>query len=59
MAMRIEKAFHANASKLLVMQVRYDEYDARANEDDIAVRAYTPAFLEITARQNHCVGGYY
>ena len=51
MAMRFEKAFGAEASALLEMQARYDEFEARADEDDIAVRAYVPAFLEITARQ--------
>ncbi len=51
MAVRFEKAFQANASALLKMQARYDESQARATEDDIEVRAYAPAFLEITARQ--------
>ena len=51
MATRIEKAFQANASTLLEMQARYDEFEARADEDDIAVRAYAPAYLQITARQ--------
>ena len=49
--MRFEKAFGAEASALLEMQARYNEFEARADEDDIAVRAYAPAFLEITARQ--------
>ena len=51
MAMRFEKAFQADASALLEMQARYDELEARAGEDDIVVRAYAPAYLEITARQ--------
>ena len=51
MAMRLEKAFEADASDLLAMQARYDEFVARSGEDDIAVRAYAPAFLRITARQ--------
>ena len=51
MAMRFEKAFQANGSALLEMQARYDEFEARADEDDIAVRAYAPAYLQITARQ--------
>ncbi len=51
MAVRFEKAFHADASALLEMQARYDEFEARDREDDIVVRAYTPAFLGITARQ--------
>ncbi len=49
--MRFEKAFQADASLLLEMQARYDEFEARAREDDIAVRAYAPAYLQITAHQ--------
>ena len=49
--MRIEKAFGAEASALLGMQARYDAFEARPDEDDIAVRAYAPACLQITARQ--------
>ena len=51
MAMRFEKAFGVEASALLEMQARYDEFEARADEDDIAVRAYASAYLQITARQ--------
>ncbi|MDE0522583.1 MAG: HigA family addiction module antitoxin [Boseongicola sp.] len=51
MAMRIEKAFQTDASTLLGMQARHDEFLARAREDDIAVRAYVPAYLQITALQ--------
>ena len=51
MAMRFEKAFGVEASALLEMQARYDEFEARADEDDIAVRAYAPAYLQITAHQ--------
>ena len=51
MAMRFEKAFQVDASALLDMQARYDEFMARAGEDDIAVRAYAPAYLQITALQ--------
>ena len=51
MAMRFEKAFHVEASALLDMQARYDEFMARAGQDDIAVRAYVPAYLQITALQ--------
>ena len=49
--MRFEKAFGTEASALLEMQARYNEFEARADEDDIAVRAYAPAYLQITARQ--------
>lgn len=51
MAMRLEKAFEVDASDLLEIQARYDEFEARAREDEIAVRAYAPAFLGITSRQ--------
>ena len=51
MAMRFEKAFQVDASALLDMQARYDEFVARAGQDDIAVRAYVPAYLQITALQ--------
>ena len=51
MAMRFEKAFGVEASALLEMQARYDEFQARVSEDDIAVRAYAPPFLQITAHQ--------
>lgn len=51
MAMRIEKAFDVDASVLLEIQARYNEFEARVHEDDIAVRAYMPGFLEITASQ--------
>ena len=43
--MRFEKAFQVDASALLDMQARYDEFVARAGQDDIAVRAYVPAYL--------------
>ena len=51
MATRFEKAFQVDASDLLDMQARYDEFVARAGQDDIAVRAYVPAYLQITALQ--------
>lgn len=51
MAMRVEKGFQADASALLEMQARYDEFHARARADDIVVRAYAPAYLQITAHQ--------
>ena len=51
MAMRVEKGFKADASALLEIQARYDEFQARARADDIVVRAYAPAYLQITAHQ--------
>ena len=50
MALRIEKAFGASQKELLEMQARFDESQARTQEQGLAVRAYVPAFLKITAR---------
>ena len=53
MALRMEKAFGVSMDTLLRMGAWYDSHAMRrrAGEDDIAVRVYAPAFLEITARQ--------
>src|SRR3990170_7639192 len=56
MAVRLEKAFgtaRADRQKLLDMQASFDRYERRANEKEVAVRAYVPAFLSIKARQIH------
>jgi addiction module HigA family antidote len=50
MALRVEKAFGASQKELLEMQARFDESHARTQEQGLAVRAYVPAFLKITAR---------
>jgi len=50
MALRIEKAFGASQKELLEMQARFDESQARTQAQGLAVRAYVPAFLKITAR---------
>ncbi len=50
MALRIEKAFGASQKELLEMQARFDESQVRTQEQGLAVRAYVPAFLKITAR---------
>src|SRR5262249_31398402 len=50
MALRIERAFGASQEGLLKMQAEYDQYQARSQEQTIAVRAYVPSFLKITAR---------
>jgi plasmid maintenance system antidote protein VapI/transposase len=50
MALRIEKAFGASQKELLEMQARFDESQARTQAHGLAVRAYVPAFLKITAR---------
>src|SRR6266850_7863580 len=50
MALRIEKAFGASQKELLEMQARFDESQARTQEQGLAVRAYVPAFRKITVR---------
>ena len=51
MAIRLEKAFgeKAKRGKLLNLQKDYDRYHKRDREKEIAVRAYTPDFLKISA----------
>ena len=51
MAIRLEKAFgeKAKRGKLLNLQKDYDRYHKREREKEIAVRAYTPDFLKISA----------
>jgi hypothetical protein len=51
MALRLEKAFGAKKETLLQMQAAYDNSRLQTNEPKVAVRAYVPSFLEITARQ--------
>lgn len=51
MAMRMEKAFQIDSSKLLEMQKKYDEYIARAHVKDISVIRYVPPFYKITAQE--------
>ena len=53
MALRIEKAFGVSMDTLLRMGAWCDSHamQRRADEDDVAIRAYAPAYLEITARQ--------
>ncbi len=50
MALRIEKAFGASQQDLLQMQADYDRHLAQTQDQDVAVRAYVPSFLKITAR---------
>jgi addiction module HigA family antidote len=50
MALRIEKAFGASHKELLQMQADYDQHQARDRGQNVAVRAYVPSFLKITAR---------
>lgn len=51
MALRLEKAFGADAQGLLAMQSAYDEALTREHAKEIAVRTYVPSFLGIEARQ--------
>lgn len=50
MALRIEKTFGASQKDLLLMQAQFDQYQARLRDQNVAVRAYVPSFLKITAR---------
>ncbi len=51
MALRLEKAFGAKSETLLKMQAAYDETQTRSREKVVAVRTYTPSFMDITAAQ--------
>lgn len=51
MAIRLEKAFGAKRETLLQMQAAYDELQTWRREKEIAVRAYAPSFMDITASQ--------
>ncbi len=50
MALRLEKAFGASHTELLQMQAEFDQHQTRILEQSLAVRAYVPSFLKITAR---------
>ncbi len=50
MALRLERTFGASQEELLQMQARFDQYHAQSSNQNIAVRAYVPSFLKITAR---------
>ncbi|MCW2292389.1 addiction module HigA family antidote [Pseudomonas sp. BIGb0408] len=51
MALRIEKAFGTSSKELQALQTQYDQGVMRSSEKAIAVRAYVPDFLSITASQ--------
>ena len=51
MAVRLEKAFGADRQQLLDMQSAYGLQQRHASERAVAVRAFVPSFLTITARQ--------
>lgn len=51
MAARIEKAFGVESAELLEMQAHFDSHQMREHKKVIAVRTYTPSFLDIHAGQ--------
>ncbi|MCG8318767.1 MAG: HigA family addiction module antitoxin [Cytophagales bacterium] len=51
MALRLEKVFSADSSKLLQLQVQFDKFQALKKEDNIIVGTYAPSFLDIRATQ--------
>src|ERR1700674_3539222 len=49
MALRLEKAFGVKREELLRRQAAFDDLQNRHREKEVAVRAYAPSFLGITA----------
>ena len=58
MAARLEKAFGANAQQLLRLQAEFDQFLQSAITPKLAIGAYVPPFLKITAKnvENWAVG---
>src|SRR5713226_5119282 len=50
MAARLEKAFGADPQKLLKLQADFDQHQQEESVQKLAVGAYVPSFLKITAR---------
>ena len=50
MALRLEKTFAISQEKLLQLQAEFDQFEMAARRQGVAVRAYIPSFLKITAR---------
>src|SRR2546427_5021990 len=50
MALRVEKTFGVSQKELLQMQAQFDPYQTRIRDQNVAVRAYVPSFLKITAK---------
>jgi addiction module HigA family antidote len=50
MGARLEKAFGADSQKLLKLQTEFDQHQQREAVQQLAVGAYVPSFLKITAR---------
>jgi len=51
MAARLEKVFGADAQKLLRLQAEFDQHEQRSRTPKLAVGAYVPSFLKITAKE--------
>src|SRR5437016_7727277 len=51
MAARLEKAFGVGQKELLQLQADFDQYQQRSRSQTLAVRAYVPSFLKITAKE--------
>lgn len=51
MAVRFEKVFGADAKALLQLQAEFDQFQHRSIAPQLALGAYVPPFLKITARQ--------
>ncbi len=50
MALRLERTFGISQKDLLERQARFEQFQSRTRERNVAVRAYVPSFLKITAR---------
>jgi addiction module HigA family antidote len=50
MAARLEKAFGVDQQRLIKLQTEFDQHQRRASAQKIAVGAYVPSFLKITAK---------
>jgi addiction module HigA family antidote len=51
MVLRLAKAFNVSQEALLQKQAEYDKQQNRHREKSLAVRAYAPSFMDITATQ--------
>src|SRR4051812_19285804 len=51
MSLRLAKTFNVSQEALLQKQVEYDKQLNRHREKSVAVRAYAPSFMDITATQ--------
>src|SRR5215475_4665848 len=51
MSLRLSKTFNVSQETLLQKQAEYDKQQNRHREKSVAVRAYAPSFMDITATQ--------